>query len=81
MSSLQVLALATQSPDLLTDEAERSHYRFKCYGPLVTGDSVRIETIHLFEPDTPPLKGDPDKLLEEWQLDDGRACRGVRGRP
>ncbi len=31
------------------------------------GDSLRIDTIHLFEPDAAPLEGDPDELLEEWQ--------------
>lgn len=32
-----------------------------------TGDSARVETIHLLEPDTAPLEGDPAELLEEWQ--------------
>jgi len=33
----------------------------------LTADSLAIETIHLFEPDAPPIEGDPDELLEEWQ--------------
>jgi WD40 repeat protein len=32
-----------------------------------TANSVALETIHLFEPDAPPIEGDPDELLEEWQ--------------
>lgn len=32
-----------------------------------TGDSIRIETINLDEPDNPPIQGDPERLLKDWQ--------------
>jgi hypothetical protein len=32
-----------------------------------TGDSIQIIDIHFDKPDAPPLQGDPDKLLKEWQ--------------
>jgi hypothetical protein len=34
---------------------------------LVTGDSIQIIDLHFDKPDAPPLQGDPDKLLKEWQ--------------
>jgi hypothetical protein len=34
---------------------------------LVTGDSIQIIDIHFDKPEAPPLQGDPDKLLKEWQ--------------
>ena len=33
----------------------------------VTGDSIKIIDLHFDKPDAPPLQGDPDKLLKEWQ--------------
>ena len=32
-----------------------------------TGDSLKIETLRLDEPNDPPIEGDPQELLEKWQ--------------
>jgi WD40 repeat protein len=33
----------------------------------VTEDTIKIVTLHLDIPNAPPIEGDPDQLLEEWQ--------------
>ncbi len=33
----------------------------------VTGDSLRIETLRFDSADAPPMPGDPNALLDEWQ--------------
>lgn len=32
-----------------------------------TGNSLKIETLHLDVPSDPPIQGDPQELLEKWQ--------------
>jgi len=34
---------------------------------LITGDSIKIITVSFDSPDAPPIQGDPNELLEEWQ--------------
>jgi hypothetical protein len=33
----------------------------------VTGDSIKIIDLHFDQPDAPPIQGDPEVLLKEWQ--------------
>jgi WD40 repeat protein len=33
----------------------------------VTGDSIKIINLHFDQPDAPPIQGDPEVLLKEWQ--------------
>ena len=33
----------------------------------VTGDSIQIIDLHFDKPDAPPIEGDPEVLLKEWQ--------------
>jgi hypothetical protein len=34
---------------------------------LVTGDSIKIIDLRFDQPDAPPIEGDPEELLKEWQ--------------
>jgi hypothetical protein len=33
----------------------------------VTGDSIKIINLRFDQPDAPPIQGDPEQLLKEWQ--------------
>ncbi|MGD2084604.1 MAG: hypothetical protein PVH61_00320 [Candidatus Aminicenantes bacterium] len=33
----------------------------------ITGDSIKIINLRFDKPDAPPIQGDPDELLKEWQ--------------
>ena len=33
----------------------------------VTGDTIKIVTVRFDIPDAPPIAGDPEELMEEWQ--------------
>lgn len=33
----------------------------------LTGDSMKIINLRFYKPDAPPIQGDPEELLKEWQ--------------
>ncbi|MCA1851460.1 MAG: hypothetical protein LC647_03435 [Beggiatoa sp.] len=71
---LDPLALIPRSSRLLSGTWTGGMHFLRSDGGLLqvalhgaTGNAVRIETIDLDHPDAPPLPGDPQTLLDEWQ--------------
>ncbi|UCH98349.1 MAG: AAA-like domain-containing protein [Candidatus Aminicenantes bacterium] len=54
--------IGTGAYRFLDDKGDKMHVAVK-----VTGNSIKIYTIRFDIPDAPPIKGNPDELMEEWQ--------------